>query len=248
MHKHFWAGVAMAAFTFFGASAAMAGPLCPVTQPQLANALKSAASRDSSGLNNDYWGVVVNREGVVCAVAYSGANQGSQWLLSRQIAAAKAFTANGLSLDKAAVSTAALYAWVQSGAPKNGAFPGFAPGNPLYGLNGGNVQDSSRVYQGNYALFGTPVDPMVGQRIGGTITFGGGLGLYVGNKVVGGIGLSGDTACADHSTAWRTRANLSLTPGNAVGKAFDTITLTSDASGHPHCPNDDLTQGVTPAP
>jgi hypothetical protein len=39
---------------------------------------------------------------------------------------------------------------------------------------------------------------MIGHRIGGTITFGGGLALYTnkGTTAVGGIGLSGDTACA----------------------------------------------------
>jgi uncharacterized protein GlcG (DUF336 family) len=215
---------------------------CPVSYASLKAALVTAAAADSTGLNNDYWAVVVNRGGVVCAVAYSGATAGSQWLLSRQIASAKAFTANGLSLDKAAVSTAALYPWVQSGAPANGTFPGFAPGNPLYGLNGGNVQ-SERVYEGSYSRFGTAIDPMIGARVGGTITFGGGLGLYNGNSVVGGIGLSGDTACADHSVAFRTRALLNMAPGPAVGVAFDKIVLTADASGHPHCPNDAGTQG-----
>ena len=33
--------------------------------------------------------------------------------------------------------------------------------------------------------------------VGGTITFGGGFGLYNGATAVGGVGLSGDTACAD---------------------------------------------------
>lgn len=215
---------------------------CPVTQAALARALKDAATADGTGLNNDYWGVVVNRQGVVCAVAYSGATTASQWLLSRQIASAKAFTANGLSLDKAAISTAALYAWVQSGAPANGSFPGFAPGNPLFGLNGGNVQ-GDEVYEGDYNDFGTWKDPLVGKRVGGTITFGGGLGLYSGGKAVGGLGLSGDTACADHSTAWRTRALLRLAPGSNVDVTYDKIVLTADASGHPHCPKDGGTQG-----
>ena len=74
---------------------------CPVTYQALKTNLQKAAADDSTGLNNNYWGVVVNRAGVVCAVAYSGPRTDSQWLLSRQIAAAKAFTANGLSLDGA---------------------------------------------------------------------------------------------------------------------------------------------------
>ena len=101
---------------------------CPITFNSLQSELEDAAEADSTGLNNDYWAVVVNREGAVCAVAYSGRDRDSQWLLSRQIAAAKAFTANGLSLENAPISTAQLYPWVQPG----------APGNPLFGLAGGN--------------------------------------------------------------------------------------------------------------
>ena len=66
---------------------------CPVSYGQLKAALVSAANADSTGLNNNYWGVVVNRRGEVCVVAYSGPSIGSQWLLSRQIAAAKAWKA-----------------------------------------------------------------------------------------------------------------------------------------------------------
>jgi len=201
---------------------------CPVTHAGLLDALKQADGLDSSGLNNHYWAVVVNREGTVCAVAYSGDERDGQWLLSRQIAAAKAFTANGLSLDGAPISTAQLYPWVQPG----------APGNPLFGLAGGNPLDPAAAYQGPYQHYGTRNDPMVGRRVGGTITFGGGLGLYNGTNAIGGLGLSGDTACADHSTAWRLRDLLSLDP--SVGD--DRITL--GPTEHPHCPLDVGTQGA----
>jgi uncharacterized protein GlcG (DUF336 family) len=202
---------------------------CPVDHNGLRSALITADTADTTGLNNHYWAVVVNREGRVCAVAYSGETRDAQWLLSRQIAAAKAFTANGLSLDGAPISTAMLYPWVQPG----------APANPLFGLAFGNPVSPENAYDGPYHLFGTANDPMVGQRVGGTITFGGGLALYSGTNAIGGAGLSGDTACADHSTAWRVRALLNLAPtaGN------DKITL-NNASGHPHCPNDGGTQGA----
>jgi uncharacterized protein GlcG (DUF336 family) len=203
-------------------------PNCPVRQQALRTALIAADSSDSTGLNNHYWAVVVNREGVVCAVAYSGPSRDSQWLLSRQIAAAKAFTANGLSLDGAPLSTAQLYPWVQPG----------APANPLFGLAAGNPVSPEDAYNGPYGQFGTNADPMVGKRVGGTITFGGGLGLYSGTNAIGGLGLSGDTACADHSTAWRVRDGLGLDP--ATGN--DRITL-NNATGHPHCPNDAATEG-----
>jgi uncharacterized protein GlcG (DUF336 family) len=235
---------AAAAFSVTTTAASGVWAVCPVTHGQLRAALVSAANADSTGLNNNYWGVVVNRQGEVCAVAYSGPSIGSQWLLSRQIAAAKAFTANGLSLDGAPVATAALYSWVLPVVPQGN--PGTQTGpsqNPLFGLNGGNVLDSEAAYKGRYDRFGSPNDPMIGERVGGTITFGGGLGLYSGGTTaVGGLGLSGDTACADHSTAWRTRANLKLAPKPGTG--FDTITLGTTA--HPHCPNDTGTQGQTP--
>jgi uncharacterized protein GlcG (DUF336 family) len=215
---------------------------CPVTHSQLKTALGSAHNADKSGFGNNFWAVVVNRQGVVCAVAFSGPTTGSQWLSSRQIAAAKAFTANGLSLDiggtgTGALSTAQLYQFVQ---PVNKNVL-----NPLYGLEGGNVLNSVFAYEGDFATFGTEDDPMIGHRIGGTITFGGGLALYTNNgtTAVGGIGLSGDTACADHSVAWRTRNNLKLAPSGLPDK----LTFATDPGqpdGHPHCPNDGGTQGA----
>ena len=201
---------------------------CPVSFADLQSALISADNADSTGLNNHYWAVVVTRPGVVCAVAFSGQQSDSQWLLSRQIAAAKAFTANGLSLDNAPLSTAQLYPWVQPG----------APANPLFGLAGGNPVSPEDAYKGPFNQFGTKNDPMVGKRVGGTITFGGGLALYNGANAIGGLGLSGDTACADHSTAWRLRNLLGMAPTPLADK----ITL-NNATGHPHCPNDTDTQG-----
>ncbi len=203
---------------------------CPIAHQTLRTELAAAAKADTTGLDNDYWAVVVNREGTVCAVAFSGPERDAQWLLSRQIAAAKAFTANGLSLDEAPLSTAQLYPWVQPG----------APANPLFGLASGNPVSPEDAYKGPYHLFGTRNDPMIGQRVGGTISFGGGLGLYSGTNAIGGLGLSGDTACADHSTAWRLREAVGMAP--AVGD--DRITL-DDLTGHPGCPNDGGTQGAS---
>jgi hypothetical protein len=51
----------------------------------------------------------------------------------------------------------------------------------------------------------------VGGKIGGVNVFGGGLALYnSSHQIIGGLGVSGDTSCADHNIAWRTRNNLKL--------------------------------------
>ena len=153
--KHFrlssLAAVALAGVSVLGSaiSAQAAALSCPVTQAQLKSALTQADTADTTGFNNHFWGVVVNRAGVVCAVAYSGATTGSQWLGSRQIAAAKAFTANAFSLDlpgfgggMGALSTGELYQFVQ---PSNAV--GRQPA--ITGSNGGNVLDSTIAYQGS---------------------------------------------------------------------------------------------------
>lgn len=240
MHRHAKKGLLAAALTIGslgGISSAQAQVACPISYDALKAAVTQAAAADSTGFNNDFWAVAVNRSGNVCAVAYSGAAIDSQWLGSRQIAAAKAYTANAFSLSVTAgrgpLSTAQLYGFAQ---------PSPSGGNPLFGLEGGNVLQAEKAYNGDYFQFGTAQDPMLGFRIGGTITFGGGLALYSGNFAVGAVGVSGDTACADHSVAWRIRQILNLR-----GPETDTITLVNGATpatdGHPNCPNSAGTQG-----
>jgi len=174
---------------------------CEVLRGAAANlrsALQAAQAGANGGLSNQMWGTLVARDGTVCAVAFSGPDAGAQWLLSRVISAQKANTANGLSLAKFAISTANLFSAVN-------------PGGSLYGLQHSNPVDPAVAYRGNSKLFGTSHDPMIGFKIGGVNVFGGGVALYDKDKgVVGGLGVSGDTSCADHNVAWRTRANLGL--------------------------------------
>jgi uncharacterized protein GlcG (DUF336 family) len=184
---------------------------------QLQTALAAATATETSGLNNQMWGTIVDRDGIVCAVAFTGANRGAQWPGSRVISAQKANTANSFSLDSSSssggsgqpnglsLSTANLYSATQ-------------PGGSLYGLQASNPVNVSAAYQGPSAAYGTPGDPMVGQKIGGVNVFGGGLALYGPGKVlIGGLGVSGDTSCADHDIAWRTRNNLKLDHLSGVG-------------------------------
>ena len=60
------------------------------TYAQLKSALTTARNQKNGGFNLDMWGTVVNRDGVVCAVAFTGADRGSQWAGSRVISAQKA--------------------------------------------------------------------------------------------------------------------------------------------------------------
>jgi uncharacterized protein GlcG (DUF336 family) len=167
----------------------------------LKSALTAARNQSNGGFNLDMWGTIVNRDGVVCAVAFTGAGRGDQWPGSRAISAQKANTANAFSLPGLSLSTANLYTATQ-------------PGGSLYGLQHSNPVDTSVVYQGPASDFGQSDDPMVGNRVGGVNVFGGGLALYarVNNTVVliGALGVSGDSSCADHNIAWRTRSTLGL--------------------------------------
>ena len=48
-------------------------------------ALVAATTTETSGLNNQMWGTIVDRDGIVCAVAFTGVNRGAQWPGSRVI-------------------------------------------------------------------------------------------------------------------------------------------------------------------
>ena len=129
--------------------------------------LKAALSAVVVGGNNggfalNMWATVVNRDGEVIAVAFSGNERGDQWPGSRVISAQKANTANAFSLPGLALSTANLFSAVQ-------------PGGSLYGLQHSNPVDTEAAYSGNSANNGQPNDPMVGPEIGGVNVFGGGL-------------------------------------------------------------------------
>jgi hypothetical protein len=85
---------------------------------------------------------------------------------------------------------------------------------------------------------------MVGKRIGGVNVFGGGLPLYdQSGKLIGAIGVSGDSSCADHNIAWKMRDALGLdfVPKGVSPTGDDNIVydIANGASaggwGHPSC-------------
>lgn len=204
---------------------------------QLKAALDTAVAAETSGLNLQMWATIVDRDGIVCAIAFSGTDRGAQWPGSRVISAQKANTANAFSLDGSsasngsgiapglALSTANLYSAVN-------------PGGSLYGLQASNPVDTAAAYKGPSSNYGQANDPLVGAKVGGVNVFGGGLGLYdTGRKLVGAVGLSGDTSCADHMIAWRVRNLLAL----------DHIQGVAGVSGDPARP-DNIVYDITPNP
>lgn len=188
------------------------------------------------------WGAVVNRDGVVCAIASSGDDRGDQWPGSRAIAAQKANTANSFSLPGFALSTANLHEATQNG-------------GSLFGLQESNPVDVTVAYGGNSSKYGTAQDPMVGGKTGGVNVFGGGLALYGSDgSLFGAIGVSGDSSCADHNIAWRVRhaANMDFVPAGPSPSGNDQIIYTGEtgATGsagfeHPDCGHTEKTVNST---
>ena len=79
-------------------------------------ALAGAQNSANGGFGLNMWATVVNRDGIVCAVSFTGDSRGDQWPGSRVISAQKANTANAFSLPGLALSTANLYSAVPPGA------------------------------------------------------------------------------------------------------------------------------------
>jgi uncharacterized protein GlcG (DUF336 family) len=186
---------------------------------------------ENGGFDLHMWATIVDRDGVVCAVAFSGEDRDDQWPGSRVISAQKANTANGFSLDGLALSTANLFSATQ-------------PGGSLFGLQLSNPVDPAVAYAGDSARYGTAEDPLVGAKIGGVNVFGGGLALYRAGAVLGAVGVSGDSSCADHNVAWRLREALGLgevtagvSPNQDDGIVFDIDENGQSAGGwgHPSC-------------
>ena len=165
------------------------------------------------------WGAIVNRRGELCAVAVATDDPMAAWPGSQAIAKAKAYTANAFSTDAQPLSTARLYTLSQ-------------PGRSLWGAGAANPFNAE-------CLIAPDESSDLGKVCGGTIVFGGGVALYRGETRMGGLGVSGDTACADHEIAKRVRNAAGLNPSK--GASIDDIQYSS-ADGasiytHPLCPN-----------
>jgi len=207
------------------------------TYTALKAALIAVQQQKNSGLGFNMWGTVVNRDGFVCAVVFTGTSRGDQWPGSRVISAQKANTANAFSVPGFALSTANLYAATQNG-------------GSLFGLQFSNPVDNTVAYAGDATMYGQTADPLVGKQIGGVNVFGGGLALYApGKRLVGALGVSGDTSCTDHIIAWKVRSmlNMANVPAGVGGTGADNMindyitdrvtgqAVSASGYGHPTC-------------
>jgi uncharacterized protein GlcG (DUF336 family) len=193
--------------------------------------LKEVVQDKNGGFGLNMWVTLVDRDGVVQAVAFSGGDRGDQWPGSRVISAQKANTANAFSLPKLSLSTANLFSAVQ-------------PGGSLYGLQHSNPVNPEVAYAGVSEKIGTVKDPLVGRKIGGVNVFGGGLALYSKDGILlGALGVSGDSSCADHNIAWKLRKKLGLdfVPGGVAPDKTDNVVYdikngkSVGGWGHPAC-------------
>jgi uncharacterized protein GlcG (DUF336 family) len=197
---------------------------------ELSAALKMVVTNGgNAGFGLNMWATIVNRDGEVCSIAFSGSDRGDQWPGSRVISAQKASTANSFSLPGLPLSTANLYSATQ-------------PGGTLFGLQHSNPVDTGAAYKGPSENYGKPNDPLTGKKCGGVNVFGGGLALYgTDGTLLGAIGVSGDTSCTDHIIAWKIRHTLNLdnVPGGVSATGDDNIVhdIVLNATGHPESPS-----------
>lgn len=201
------------------------------TYSELQKTLKEVVKEKNGGFGLNMWATIVDRDGVVKAVVFTGQDRGDQWPGSRVISAQKANTANAFSLPGLSLSTANLFSAVQ-------------PGGSLYGLQHSNPVDTKVAYSGKSKKIGTEKDPMIGKKIGGINVFGGGLALYnKKGKLIGAIGVSGDSSCADHNIAWKVRHKLKMdyipagvSPDNDDNIVNDIVDgISTSGWGHPAC-------------
>ena len=187
---------------------------------ELRTALQQAVTHggEAGGLfhGSRMWGSIVNRSGAICVTTASNTDPTQVWPGSQAIAKAKAYTANAFSVDALPLSSAMLYTFTQ-------------PGHSLWSLGQSNLFDSDFLSSPENTNTGQ------GQIAGGLIFFGGGVPLYRNGRIIGGLGISGDTSCTDHEIAKRVRDILAMNPPG--GMLADDIVYDESVFNHPLCVN-----------
>jgi uncharacterized protein GlcG (DUF336 family) len=231
-----------------GASTETSTCLIPAPTVEAIQAKLAAATISGNGglfTPNRMWSAIVDRKGQICSVTN---NNPDAWPGSRAIAIAKAETANYFSNNMLALSTANLYGPTQPGGSLYG-LNNSNPFNPAYNAQGSLNASSSEVASTEEIGGSQPIVP------GGIITFGGGVALYQSKQVIGGLGVSGDTSCADHAVAYTMRklagfngipAGVNNNTDNIAYYPYNTLSgeINPALFDQPHC----LASDITPTP
>jgi uncharacterized protein GlcG (DUF336 family) len=165
------------------------------------------------------WAAVVNRNGQLCAWITSTSDATVPKPFAQAAAKALAYTANATRLVLGHGSTANMYTLTQ-------------PGGYLWGI------EKTNPFNPRFLLPPTDTTTGLGEITGGIITIGGGVPLHQGGEVIGGLGVAGDTPCADHEMAKRVRDLAGLNPPSGPG--IDDIRYVEagdEGDTHPLCPN-----------
>jgi len=190
-----------------GASTVMASTCADLpTAADLKAAVMSVAKLDggksNGGVGSPVWVTEVDSSGTVCAIVHNlptGADVTEHLAISHRInSAQRAAISNGFSRSNGtpgtglAVSSANIFFGSQ--------FSELAQGLDALA----NTQLNPFV--GNPKTWGTPSDPLVGKRVGGTAAVPGAISLWNNKRIkVGAIGVAGDFRCTDHVIAWKVR-------------------------------------------
>lgn len=179
------------------------------TAKELKAALVSIAKLDggvsNGGVGSPVWLTEVDSSGIVCAITHNlpaGTDVTQHLAINHRI----------LSTQKAAIS---------NGFSRSNGVPGtglaVSSANIFFGSQFNEVaqgldslaNSQLNPFVGDPKTWGTPSDPLVGKRIGGTAAVPGGLSLWDSTKTkVGAIAISGDFRCTDHVIAWKVREKL----------------------------------------
>jgi hypothetical protein len=246
---------AAAVLTAAAASADPNGCAALPDYTQLKKALIAARAAEPSGQNAQQWAAIVDRNGVVCAVAYTGLDATTQLGIGRVSSAMRANTANAFAYDAYSSSNGAGYPGGLA-LSSSMVYSATQPGGFVAGVASNYPVNQAAAFSPHFSRFGTLADPMVGQLIGGFIGIGGGVGLFgPGQVALGGLGVAGDHSCTDHDIAYRTRNLLNLDhlggfppvsgdPAHPDNIVYDItpnpaggIGVSASGVGHPRCPN-----------
>ena len=254
-------------FALIGASDSRdtGGNPCPglPTAAELKAALMTVVPGDAPGAGPDTpnggvgapeWLTLVDSSGMVCAVVHSVVLTDPDDVTSvlaiahRPYSAQKAGMANGFSRGPVGLASGIGVSTAQL---NYSARTGWPTGSELSSGLDALVNTQVDPFEGDPTTWGTGIDPLIGQRVGGNTALPGGLPLFDANhRKVGAIGVSGDFRCTDHVVAWKVREllrdgaytftnipfGLSPTGHDEVNLDVDPTTgISASSYGYPDC-------------